>query len=91
MMEYGWGTTLRSTAFTAFDMCDSDHVGCTRSHRSVSSRVVYLDGCMIASQVAKQNLEATSSGEAEFYSIADAAHKTFVLEGLLGRCGLPVK
>ena len=26
MMEYGWGTTLRSTAFTAFDMCDSDHV-----------------------------------------------------------------
>ena len=54
---------------------DSDWVGCAKTRRSTSSPYVMLGGHFIASSATTQNVEATSSGEAEFYALTKNASK----------------
>ena len=48
---------------------DSDWAGCVNTRKSTSGVSVFFNGCLIASQSRTQQTIATSSGEAELYSI----------------------
>ena len=43
---------------------DKDHAGCKKTRRSVNSKVVFVDGCQLFSQVKSQAIETIISGEA---------------------------
>ena len=50
---------------------DAGYAGGRRSRRTVSSKVVFADGCQLFSQVKRQSVVAISSGEVEFYGLTD--------------------
>ena len=49
---------------------DTDHAGCQKYRRSVSSKTTLLDGWKC------QSIETISSGEAEFYGLTDVVLET---------------
>ncbi len=52
---------------------DSDLAGCAKTRRTASSSYVMLGGHLLAALASTQNVVATSSGEAEFYTLTKSA------------------
>ena len=62
---------------------DSDWAGCVQTRKSTSGVSVFFNGCLIASQSRTQQTIATSSGEAELYSIGLGTSECLFLKPLL--------
>lgn len=62
---------------------DSDWAGCVRTMLSTSGVSVFFNGCLITSQTRTQQTIATSSGEAELYSIGLGTSECLFLKSLL--------
>ena len=54
---------------------DSDWAGCAKTRRSTSSSYLMLGGHLLAALATTQNVVATSSGEAEFYTLTKSASR----------------
>ena len=70
---------------------DTDHATCKQTRKSVSCKVVFADSCPLFSQVLRQSIEATSSGEAEFYGITETAQLTIAIKHLFEWLGFRVE
>ncbi|CAE7422522.1 GIP [Symbiodinium sp. CCMP2456] len=62
---------------------DSDWAGCVRTRKSTSGVSVFFNGCLLTSQTRTQQTIATSSGEAELYSIGLGTSECLFLKSLL--------
>ena len=62
---------------------DSDWAGCVQTRKSTSGVSVFFNGCLIASQSRTQQTIATSSGEAELYSIGLGTSECLFVKSLL--------
>ena len=69
---------------------DTDFVGDKASRKSMSSKVVKVDNCLLFTRVTSQSLVATSSGEAEFYGLTDLAVETKPIKDILEWLGFRV-
>ena len=62
---------------------DSDWAGCVQTRKSTSGVAVFFNGALIASQSRTQQTIATSSGEAELYSIGLGTSECLFVKSLL--------
>ena len=62
---------------------DSDWAGCAQTRKSTSGVSVFFNGCLIASQSRTPQTIATSSGEAELYSIGLGTSECLFVKSLL--------
>ena len=62
---------------------DSVWAGCVRKRKSTSGASVFFIGCLLASQSRTQQTIATSSGEAELYSIGLGTSEHLFVKSLL--------
>ena len=69
---------------------DSDFAGDRVSRKSISSKACFADGCQLFSQVKRQSLVGTSSGEVEFYAMTDTALETKPVRDLFEWLGFVV-
>ena len=75
---------------------DSDHAGCLRTRKSISSSMAFLGAHMLRHTSTTQGVVALSSGESEFYASVKAAQIGLGLISLLtphgrhrrDRCGI---
>ena len=71
------------TSLDVVTYVDSDWAGCVQTRKSTSGVAVFFNGALIASQSRAQQTIATSSGEAELYSIGLGTSECLFVKSLL--------
>ena len=85
LWEYPWQDEAEALILRVY--ADSDWAGCVRTRRSTSGGVVMLGRHPLRAWSTTQGSVATSSAEAELYSMCEAAARGLGLRSMLGELG----
>ena len=87
--EFRWQDDEDAAVLRAY--ADSDWAGCLRSRKSTSGGVMALGKHALRSWASTQGTVATSSAEAELYSLAEAASRALGMQSALEEFGCSVR
>ena len=86
--QYPWQNDLDARSVKVF--CDSDWAGCLETRRSTSGGVLMIGSHPLRTWATTQPVVATSSAEAELYSLAEGASRGLGFKTVLEETGIEV-